>query len=91
MGLKVFAEYSHFPPSLTQFTSPLQGTNTLSLMLRWLIIFESSDTSGETFTAGVDLPNSFVMNNYFGIGSDAAVALDFHNAREEAPEKFTSR
>ncbi|CAB4002676.1 diacylglycerol kinase theta isoform X4, partial [Paramuricea clavata] len=58
---------------------------------RWLIIFESSDTSGETFTAGVDLPNSFVMNNYFGIGSDAAVALDFHNAREEAPEKFTSR
>ena len=60
-------------------------------MFRWLIIFESADISGETDTSGEDLPNSFVMNNYFGIGIDGAVSLDFHNAREEAPEKFTSR
>jgi len=33
----------------------------------------------------------FVMNNYMGIGIDADLALDFHNAREENPDKFNSR
>lgn len=33
----------------------------------------------------------FVMNNYFGIGLDADLCLDFHNAREENPNKFKSR
>ncbi len=33
----------------------------------------------------------YVMNNYFGIGIDADVCLDFHTAREENPSKFNSR
>lgn len=36
-------------------------------------------------------PSCVVMNNYTGIGLDAAIALDFHLAREENPEKFSSR
>ncbi|VDL93645.1 unnamed protein product [Schistocephalus solidus] len=37
--------------------------------------------------------NSFlvIMNNYFGIGIDADLSLDFHNARSENPSKFNSR
>lgn len=32
-----------------------------------------------------------VMNNYFGIGIDAKITLDFHLKREEHPEKCRSR
>lgn len=32
-----------------------------------------------------------VMNNYFGIGIDAKISLDFHNKREENPVKSRSR
>ncbi|CAB3221135.1 unnamed protein product [Arctia plantaginis] len=32
-----------------------------------------------------------VMNNYFGIGIDAKITLDFHNKREEHPQKCRSR
>ena len=38
-----------------------------------------------------DTTSIFVMNNYFGIGIDADISLDFHTAREENPDKFNSR
>lgn len=31
------------------------------------------------------------MNSYFGLGIDAELSLDFHQAREDDPDKFTSR
>ncbi|XP_034253198.1 diacylglycerol kinase theta isoform X2 [Thrips palmi] len=42
-------------------------------------------------TGSEDNTQIFVMNNYFGIGIDADLCLDFHNAREENPNKFNSR
>ena len=68
---------------------------------RWFIMFDSadtplSDTKSNDSAIGMgcnrdDEPNMFVMNNYFGIGIDADLCLDFHLKREEAPQKFTSR
>ena len=50
--------------------------------VRWEISF--FDESGNQF-------DTAAMNNYFGIGLDAAIALDFHNAREKNPDRFNSR
>lgn len=36
-------------------------------------------------------PQIVQMSNYCGIGIDAELSLDFHQAREEEPSKFTSR
>lgn len=53
-----------------------------------------SEDTPETIASALtneDNAQIFVMNNYFGLGLDADLCLDFHNAREEKPEKFTSR
>lgn len=67
-----------------------------SLFNRWTVVFHADDkeclpsipSSGST---SEDNTAIFVMNNYFGIGIDADLCLDFHNAREENPNKFNSR
>nr|CAG4641443.1 EOG090X00MP [Eurycercus lamellatus] len=74
---------------------------------RWTVVFHPSeekteDCKGVGGICGTGIPNAiaisnedntqiFVMNNYFGIGIDADLCLDFHNAREENPNKFNSR
>lgn len=71
---------------------------TSSLLLnRWSVNFQnihlpkSLGSSQEEWSEVTLEPHSVVMNNYLGIGLDAAIALDFHLAREENPEKFSSR
>ena len=49
----------------------------------------ANDTNSANTTE--DPTSIFVMNNYFGIGIDAELCLDFHIAREEKPDKFNSR
>lgn len=63
---------------------------------RWEVTFEVNESLARA--KGIEKPitelkgpQSVVMNNYLGIGLDAAIALDFHLAREERPEKFSSR
>lgn len=65
---------------------------------RWTVVFRCDDnkedgSKGGTGVSGGSEDNTaiFVMNNYFGIGIDASLCLDFHNAREENPNKFNSR
>lgn len=53
---------------------------------RWDVTFHEKASENPILAA-----DSVVMNNYLGIGLDAAIALDFHLAREENPEKFSSR
>ncbi|XP_055331512.1 diacylglycerol kinase theta-like isoform X2 [Paramacrobiotus metropolitanus] len=69
---------------------------------RWTVVFHPDEKpEGEvkavaacqvmSSSTAEDNTSMFVMNNYFGIGLDADLALDFHNAREENPDKFNSR
>ncbi|XP_069692506.1 diacylglycerol kinase theta isoform X5 [Periplaneta americana] len=69
---------------------------------RWTVVFHPEDKaedkgqqplnlSAAAGSTSEDNTQIFVMNNYFGIGIDADLCLDFHNAREENPNKFNSR
>uniref|UniRef100_A0A3Q1ENE3 Diacylglycerol kinase n=1 Tax=Acanthochromis polyacanthus TaxID=80966 RepID=A0A3Q1ENE3_9TELE len=62
------------------------------LMDRWTILLDAQDISEDGKDNGfLEPPKIVQMNNYFGIGIDAELSLDFHLAREDEPDKFTSR
>lgn len=68
---------------------------------RWTVVFHPQEQEGGNPQAAANAAGAgsssedntqiYVMNNYFGIGVDADLCLDFHNAREENPNKFKSR
>ncbi|XP_019726948.1 diacylglycerol kinase theta [Hippocampus comes] len=61
------------------------------LMDRWTILLDAQDLAENCADAILEAPKIVHMNNYFGVGIDAELSLDFHQAREDDPEKFTSR
>ncbi|XP_055291180.1 diacylglycerol kinase theta isoform X2 [Moschus berezovskii] len=62
------------------------------LVDRWTILLDAHEAAGgEDSEADAEPPKIVQMSNYCGIGIDAELSLDFHQAREEEPGKFTSR
>eukprot|EP00795_Rhopilema_esculentum_P008071 gene8071-13987_t len=57
---------------------------------RWSVVFDVP-ASPDSSSSEDEQANVIIMNNYFGIGVDAMLSLDFHLAREEQPDKFNSR
>ncbi|VDK58448.1 unnamed protein product, partial [Gongylonema pulchrum] len=52
---------------------------------------EPSPDTEQMMSNPEDQTSMIIMNNYFGIGIDADVCLQFHNRRDANPEKFSSR
>ncbi|XP_043926516.1 diacylglycerol kinase delta [Protopterus annectens] len=75
-----------YPNLRPRMSNSLPGSN--SIISRLLI-------SADSFSSETDNMECYtekcVMNNYFGIGLDAKISLDFNTKRDEHPEKCRSR
>ncbi|PNF21722.1 Eye-specific diacylglycerol kinase [Cryptotermes secundus] len=66
------------------------GESDIVQLDRWELKVEKNPDAGANEEGKENLPLS-VVNNYFSLGVDAHIALEFHEAREAHPERFNSR
>ncbi|CRK97224.1 CLUMA_CG010621, isoform B [Clunio marinus] len=66
------------------------GNSDTVLLDRWNLNVVPNPDASDSCDGKDSLPLS-VVNNYFSLGVDAHIALEFHEAREAHPEKFNSR
>nr|XP_051690125.1 diacylglycerol kinase delta isoform X2 [Oryctolagus cuniculus] len=74
-----------YPSVRAGLSGSLPGSSVISRLLINADPFNSEPENLEYYT------EKCVMNNYFGIGLDAKISLDFNNKRDEHPEKCRSR
>eukprot|EP00102_Acyrthosiphon_pisum_P010230 XP_008178472.1 PREDICTED: eye-specific diacylglycerol kinase isoform X2 [Acyrthosiphon pisum] len=75
---------------VSKILTNLEESETIRLD-RWNLDVVPNEQVKGTDHAGKDNLPLNVMNNYFSLGVDAQIALEFHEAREANPEKFSSR
>ncbi|XP_053315251.1 diacylglycerol kinase delta isoform X2 [Spea bombifrons] len=74
-----------YPNMRAGMSGSLPGNSIISRLLISADPFSSEPDSLECYT------EKCVMNNYFGIGLDAKISLDFNSKRDEHPKKCRSR
>ncbi|KAJ3665035.1 hypothetical protein Zmor_000551 [Zophobas morio] len=74
---------------ISKILSNVSGSETV-LLDRWSLEVEKNPNAEANESGKDNLPLN-VVNNYYSLGVDAHIALEFHEAREAHPEKFNSR
>ncbi|XP_049820246.1 eye-specific diacylglycerol kinase isoform X2 [Aethina tumida] len=74
---------------ISKILSNLGASDTV-LLDRWSLEVEKNPNGDSSDGGKENLPLN-VVNNYYSLGVDAHIALEFHEAREAHPEKFNSR